>query len=284
MESGEEGGNRTYRRGGGVDRRALTELQKEYEERIDSLNSEKRDLIMKMSSQSTDVHRAEKRAWEAEEAILKLKAENTSLQLKLQRAESNLEDGAEIRSMNENRSPGESAFPITYQITSSPNRSIADSPGKVPPVVHSSPSIDRAKKHKMEQEHKLRSRFSSMTGTSPAVGQLTITNMGMSTAMTRRSTGSDDGTSIPDIPRRPPSPVKLSRSRSKSPSKISKMASDVFRLGFNKHNGSPSNSKSDGLPLGSLQTQNIQKFTNHTSIVPVANEQLDTNNQECQQS
>ena len=281
MESGEDGGSRSYRRGGGVDRRALTQLQKEYEERIDSLNSEKRDLIMKMSSQSTDVHRAEKRAWEAEEAIMKLKAENTSLQLKLQRAESSPDDHTEIRPINENRSPGDS-FPGTYQTTSSPARSITISPAKASPAIHSSPSIDRAKKHKMEQEHKLRNQFSSMTKTPPAIGQLTITNTGKSSKSNRRFTGSDDGANIPEIPLRPPSPDKMSRSRSRSPSKISKMASDVFRLGFNRHSGSPSNNKSDGMPLGSLQTQNIQKSSSQASMV--GNEQLDNNNQECQQS
>jgi hypothetical protein len=66
----EEGSNRTYRRGSGVDRRALTQLQKDLEERVDLLNNEKRDLIMKMSSQSTDVHKAERRAWESEEAYV----------------------------------------------------------------------------------------------------------------------------------------------------------------------------------------------------------------------
>ena len=268
-EYGEDGSGRTYRRGGGVDRRALTQLQKEYEERIDSLNSEKRDLIMKMSSQSTDVHRAEKRAWETEEAIAKIKAENTSLQLKLQRAESSPDDRAEIQSINENRSP----VPGTYQSTSSPSRSLTDSP-----AAHSSPSIDRAKKHKMEQEHKLRSHFSSMTKTSPTIGQLTITNTGMMSNSSRRFTGSDDGANIPDIPLRPPSPPKLSRSPSRSPSKISKMASDVFRIGFNKHSGSPSNGKSDGMPLGSLQTQNIQQQST------LVNEPLVENNHECQQS
>ena len=276
MESGEDGGGRSYRRGGGVDRRALTQLQKEYEERIDSLNSEKRDLIMKMSSQSTDVHRAEKRAWEAEEVILKLKAENTSLQLKLQRAESSPpEDRDDIRYMNENRSPMVSSD--HYGSTTSPSRSITESPVK---ATHSSPGIDRAKKNKMEQEHKLRSRFSSMTGSAPVTEPPTITDTRVPSKTNRLCSGSDDGDSIPDIPPRPPSPVKMSRSRSRSrsPSKISKMASDVFRLGFNKQNGSPTNGKSDGMPLGSLQTPNI-----HASVA--VSEQLDnSNNNECHQS
>lgn len=77
----------SYRKNGGVDRQALMELRKEYEERIEELNDEKRDLIMKNASAATDVHKAEKRAWEREDDISRLQQEITSLKLMLQRAD-----------------------------------------------------------------------------------------------------------------------------------------------------------------------------------------------------
>jgi hypothetical protein len=136
----------------------------------------------------------------------------------------------------------------------------------------------------MEQEQKLRTHFSSMTKTPQVIGQLAIADTANLSKSSRRFTGSDDGANLPDVPIRPPSPPKLPRSRSRSPSKISKMASDVFRLGFQKHSVSPSNSKADGLPLGSLQSQNVLTSpTGHQASMSV-HEQLDNNNQECQQS
>lgn len=148
-----EGDSRPYRRGSGVDRRALTELRNAYEERIASLNDEKRDLIMKMSSQSTDVHKAEKRAWEREEENAKLRSENTSLKLKIERADLTYEVGDGALVLVENRSPVEASFHSTHQGGLSPS-----------PLLHSSPGIDRAKKQKVAQENMLRDRFFSITG------------------------------------------------------------------------------------------------------------------------
>lgn len=287
VESGEEGEDvsRSYRRGGGIDRRALTQLRQEYEERIEVLNDEKRDLIMRMSSQSTDVHKAEKRAWEREEENAKLKADNTSLKLKLQRAEFGLEmsDGTMVPS--ENRSPTETSFHSTDQGASSPIPAKSTSPGKL--LIHSSPGIDRAKKQKLAQENLLRNRFSSMAAPPRKVLQLAVA-IETSTAIVP-STGNvlspsnkhkhhpnydqlSSGTEMPLVPSRPPSPTK-------SPvesSSISMMASDVFRLGTNPE--SP-RSKSNAMPYP--QSRNAPSIMQYTQL----HEQQGSDSQpECKQS
>jgi hypothetical protein len=281
----EEGSNRTYRRGSGVDRRALTQLQKDFEERVDLLNNEKRDLIMKMSSQSTDVHKAERRAWESEEENVRLKAENTSLKLRLERIEFS-DDIASNRSVNENRSPMGSSFHSTHQSTSSPSPSKTDGAGL---VSRSSPGIDRAKKQKLVQENNLRSRFSSITGTPPRAGHQQGSGQkeaGPGSVLSasqniRHCPSSDAGSDIPEVPPRAPSPTKFSKPSPRTPSKISKMASDVFRLGLT--NGTPRSPQdnSNDAASGPLQPHQVP-----SPVHPYAqmNDQLDENHQECKQS
>jgi chromosome segregation ATPase len=280
LETVDEEHNRFYRRGGGVDRRALTQLQRDFEERIDVLNNEKRDLIMKMSSQSTDVHKAEKRAWKCEEEITRLKAENTSLKLQLERKEVTSAYVGAPSAANENRSPLESSF-HSAQTKLSPSQNKPDNPG--PTIARSSPGIDRAKKHKLEQENILRDRFSSITGTPPRVEaqySTVTTESSMSSVLSPSQNQSrlpsfDAGSEIPDIPARPSAMRTSAASSPRSPSKISKMASDVFRLGLT--NGSPRShsSTSKNAPSGTtaLSTQR------HPYVQ--LNEPLDENNQEC---
>jgi chromosome segregation ATPase len=76
----------------------LVQLRSEYEETIDSLNSEKRELIMKNSAALTDVQKAERRAWEIEQENAKLKQDLTSLKLSNERLEnllSNVQEESE---------------------------------------------------------------------------------------------------------------------------------------------------------------------------------------------
>ena len=63
----------------------LVQLRSEYEETIEALNDEKRELVMKNSAAATDVQKAEKRAWESEKESAHLKQINTSLQLQVER-------------------------------------------------------------------------------------------------------------------------------------------------------------------------------------------------------
>lgn len=161
IAEGEEQDGRPYRRAG-MDRNTLTQLRKEYEERIAELNDEKRDLVMKMSSQATDVNKAEKRVWDRDQELTKLKAENTSLQLSLQRLEMALDDMKEGK-MIESSSPAHPPSSSPGQLLSfSPPRATKASPGSL--VRHSSPGIDRAKRQKAAQENLLRSRFHNITG------------------------------------------------------------------------------------------------------------------------
>lgn len=94
---GEDNSTRGYLRNG-PNQSTLTQLRTEYEETIDSLNSEKRELVMKNSAAITDVQKAEKRAWLVEQENTKLKQELTSLKLSNERLEntlSNLREEAE---------------------------------------------------------------------------------------------------------------------------------------------------------------------------------------------
>jgi chromosome segregation ATPase len=76
----------------------LVQLRAEYEETIDSMNSEKRELIMKNSAALTDVQKAEKRTWEVEQENTKLKQDLTSIKLSNERLEnllSNVQEESE---------------------------------------------------------------------------------------------------------------------------------------------------------------------------------------------
>ncbi|KAI2502849.1 hypothetical protein MHU86_11596 [Fragilaria crotonensis] len=84
---------------GGVSGSTLSALREEYEEQLQAMNDEKRELMMKNSAAITDVQKAEQRSWELEKEVERLKHEVTSAHLALQRAElqvdqSNMESSA----------------------------------------------------------------------------------------------------------------------------------------------------------------------------------------------
>lgn len=63
----------------------LSAMREDYEETINSLTDEKRELIMKHSAALAHVQKAEKRAWEVDQENAKLKQDITSLRLALER-------------------------------------------------------------------------------------------------------------------------------------------------------------------------------------------------------
>lgn len=64
---------------------SLAQLRAEYEEKIEEINDEKRELIMKNSALITEEKKAQKRAWEFEVEVKRLENIVTSLQLQLER-------------------------------------------------------------------------------------------------------------------------------------------------------------------------------------------------------
>ena len=78
-----------------VNQSTLVQLRTEYEETIEALNDEKRELVMKNSAAITDVQKAEKRAWESEQQNSDLQQELTSLKLKVERFQHKRPDGQE---------------------------------------------------------------------------------------------------------------------------------------------------------------------------------------------
>lgn len=151
--------DKPYRgRGGRIDSHMMTEIRQEYEKRIGKLNEEKRDVIMKLSSKESDIIKTQQKLWEREQEIDRLKKEKVDLQLQVERSELAAAESGRAdaeQSMSQGRSP----------IYNSPSRIPRSSPNK---VHRSSPSIDRAKRQKAAQEHLLRHRFQSMTGSKRA--------------------------------------------------------------------------------------------------------------------
>lgn len=64
---------------------SLAQLRAEYEEKIEEINDEKRELVMKNSALITEEKKAQKRAWDFEVEVKRLENIVTSLQLQLER-------------------------------------------------------------------------------------------------------------------------------------------------------------------------------------------------------
>lgn len=77
---------RPYSAGASISASSLSQLRAEYEEKIEEINDEKRELVMKNSALITDGKKAQKRAFELEVEVKKLENVNTSQQLQLERA------------------------------------------------------------------------------------------------------------------------------------------------------------------------------------------------------
>jgi chromosome segregation ATPase len=84
--------SRPYSAGASVSASSLSQLRSEYEDKIEEINDDKRELVMKNSALITDEKKAQKRAWEFEVEIKKLENVNTSLQLQLERIGNNGEN------------------------------------------------------------------------------------------------------------------------------------------------------------------------------------------------
>lgn len=162
-----EEGSHGYSRGG-VNRTTLSQMRQEYEEQLEGLNDEKRELIMKNSAASTDVQKAEQRAWEREQEVAKLKSEITSLQLAHQRAEFSMDRSMEVgqdkelsffSAHDEERSPAYNPGDPKRTPDKGPAFDRLRSAGK-----HTSPGISRALQQKRERETALLGKLSSMTG------------------------------------------------------------------------------------------------------------------------
>jgi chromosome segregation ATPase len=71
----------------GISKAAFMQLREGYEEKIEALETEKRDLIMRNSAAVAETQKAEKRSWELEEEITKIRSELTTAKLVLQRTQ-----------------------------------------------------------------------------------------------------------------------------------------------------------------------------------------------------
>ncbi|KAL7486890.1 hypothetical protein ACHAW6_012487 [Cyclotella cf. meneghiniana] len=87
----------------GMSKSALIEYRQECEEKIQSLEDEKRELIMRNSAAMSDAHKAEQRSWELEEELTKLRSELTTLKLAMQRNERRSELASGLNSSSKAR-------------------------------------------------------------------------------------------------------------------------------------------------------------------------------------
>ena len=74
-----------YSVGTSISASSLSQLRAEYEEKIEEINDDKRELVMKNSSLVTEEKKAQKRAWALEIEVRKLENSNTSLKLQVER-------------------------------------------------------------------------------------------------------------------------------------------------------------------------------------------------------
>ena len=78
----DNGGGRTS-----FSKNTLTQFREEYEEKIEQLEEEKRDLVLKSSAAASETSKAEQRSWKLEEELTKVRSELTTTKLALQRNE-----------------------------------------------------------------------------------------------------------------------------------------------------------------------------------------------------
>ena len=76
---------------------ALTQFREDYEARIERLEENKRDLVMKVSAAVTETEKAEQRSWRLEEELSRAKSELTTTRLALQRHERQSDFSAKMR-------------------------------------------------------------------------------------------------------------------------------------------------------------------------------------------
>jgi|UPI000581B4D3 chromosome segregation ATPase len=237
-ENGEGDGSRSYSRSG-TSRSTISQLRREYEETIEALNDEKRELVMRNSAAITDVQKAEQRAWEREQEVTRMQDEMTSLKLALQRVEF-----ANDRSLDTvQRSPKDLSF------FSAQDRSpglltpegCPESPGMkangLSSAAKRSPSILRAMRQKNAREAALRGQFTSFTASPERSGRRLSTN---STPPRPASFSPGSKTLEPtqtrEVIQNRSSPGQRRSSTGSYGSPQAKMASDVFNLGITTNN------------------------------------------------
>jgi len=156
-----------YERGS---RGMIQEMKLEFESVVDSLQDEKRELVMKHSAAMTDVKKAEQRAWEAEQTINKLQDQVTSLKLRIERLQGGLgdlsDDDDDVRDRSlEHQSP---TAHMAYFSASSHADEAAASPKAFSRTTYStrsssrSPHIDRAMREKVKHEKHVRNKIETL--------------------------------------------------------------------------------------------------------------------------
>lgn len=80
----------------------FTQFREEYEEKIQALEEEKQELVMKSCAAATETRKAEQRAWELEEELTKVQSELTTTKLALQRNERRSDFSAGLSSTSKN--------------------------------------------------------------------------------------------------------------------------------------------------------------------------------------
>ena len=162
----------------GRSRSTIAQVRREYEEKIEALTDEKRELVMKQSASFADVQKAEQRAWEREQENARLANELTSVRVELARYQQQ-RDGPENKSQNPEvsfmtamedeftRSPLPGSIAAGSLSTHSRLGMGSFDNLEMPRSRSRSPSLSRAMQNRADHETALRHRISTLTGTPP---------------------------------------------------------------------------------------------------------------------
>ncbi|GKY90474.1 hypothetical protein MPSEU_000021200 [Mayamaea pseudoterrestris] len=152
----------------------LQQMRRDYDEQIDSLNDEKRNLVMEKAAAAVNANRAEQLAWEKQQEVERLKRELYEVKIAIARNKRTDHSVDSSLGPTENYAPIEDASFLSDKNTSFHTAHSGNTPtqSKTPErprlrTPNHSPSIEVALKHRESQEKKLRSRISMLTQSTP---------------------------------------------------------------------------------------------------------------------
>jgi chromosome segregation ATPase len=97
-----DGSAHSYHTRGSVSASSLSALRAEYEDKIEELNDEKRELVLKNTALITEEARVQKRAFELEVEVQKLRQDKISLELQIERKQMQLDLSPEESTRDKN--------------------------------------------------------------------------------------------------------------------------------------------------------------------------------------
>lgn len=105
----------------GISKDTFIQFQEEFNEKIEALETERRSLVLKNSAANAETRKAEKRSWELNEEITKLRSELTTAKLALQRNQRRDEFPSVLSASSRKKSEGGEALNKENSTNSTPS-------------------------------------------------------------------------------------------------------------------------------------------------------------------